>query len=210
METVAIVLAVSAALTLGAMSPGPSFIVVSRMALASSRRSGLAAAAGMGIGGFLFSVLALLGLNALLVAVPALYLALKVLGGLYLIYLGVRLWRGARKPLAFANAEKREPLSLPRSFLIGLATQLSNPKTALVYAGVFTAFLPSVPPLSLLIVLPIVVLAIETGWYGLVAIGLSSAVPRAHYLKLKGWIDRVAGAAMSALGIKLIVEAAQT
>jgi len=209
-EAFGIVLAISVALALGAMSPGPSFIVVARMALANSRVSGLAAAVGMGIGGFLFSILALLGLTALLATVPVLYLSLKVLGGMYLIYVGFRLWRGAREPIEFSRPDAREQSSILRSFVIGLATQLSNPKTALVYAGVFTAFLPSESPHSLLVVLPITVLIVETGWYSLVAIVLSAPVHRARYLKLKMWIDRAAGVAMAALGTKLIVEATPT
>jgi threonine/homoserine/homoserine lactone efflux protein len=209
METLAIVLFTSVALALGAMSPGPSFIVVARMALANSRTNGIAAAIGMGIGGLIFSIAALLGLTALLVAVPVLYLALKVVGGMYLIYLGFRLWRSARRSLEFSRTDSPERSSILHSFLIGLATQLSNPKTALVYAGVFTAFLPSEPSYSLLVVLPGTGLMIETGWYSLVAITLSAPVPRARYLKLKAWIDRAAGVAMAALGAKLTSEAIQ-
>ena len=210
METLTIVLFTSVALALGAMSPGPSFIVVARMALAQWRTNGLAAAVGMGVGGFLFSIAALLGLTALLIAVPMLYPALKVVGGVYLIFLGFRLWRGARQPLEFSRSDAPEHSSILRSFVIGLATQLSNPKTALVYAGVFTAFLPSEPSYSLLFVLPASVLMIETGWYSLVAIALSAPVPRARYLKLKAWIDRAAGVAMAALGTKLISEITST
>jgi threonine/homoserine/homoserine lactone efflux protein len=210
MATITIILAIAAALALGAMSPGPSFIVVARLALAHSRASGLAAAAGMGAGGFLFSLVALLGLTALLAAVPILYLALKLGGGAYLIYLGVRLWRGARDPFAFAKPGGREATSIRRSFWIGLATQFSNPKTALVYAGVFTAFLPDRPSWILLVALPLVVVVIETGWYALVAVALSAPAPRGRYLRVKAWIDRAAGAVMSVLGLKLMVEAARS
>lgn len=209
METIAIILAIAAALSLGAMSPGPSFIVVARLALAHSRTSGLAAAAGMGAGGFLFSLVALLGLTALLAAVPVLYLGLKTVGGTYLVVLGFRLWRGACDPLDVVRPGARGAMSMRRSFWIGLATQFSNPKTALVYASVFTAFLPDRPSLVLLVALPLVVVCIETGWYGVVAVALSAPAPRGRYLRLKAWIDRAAGAAMSLLGLKLIVEAAR-
>ncbi len=53
----------------------------------------------MGVGGLCFAVACLLGLYAALLAVPSLYAALKVAGGAYLVYLGVRIWRGARRPL---------------------------------------------------------------------------------------------------------------
>jgi len=81
------------ALTFGAMSPGPSFVMVARTAASQSRANGLYAALGMGLGGLLFATASLLGLHGLLLAVPSLYWVLKIAGGLYLAYLGVHLAR---------------------------------------------------------------------------------------------------------------------
>lgn len=198
------------ALTLGAISPGPSFVMVARTALAVSRRDGIAASIGMGVGGALFSVLAVLGLLAVLAAVPLLYLALKVLGGAYLVHLGVRIWRGASQPLALnAATPSGQPGTLLRSFMLGLATQVSNPKTAIVYAGVFASLLPADAPGWVLLALPLIVFMIETGWYSLVSIALSSPAPRARYLSAKTWLDRAAGGILGLLGIKLMVDAAR-
>jgi len=100
-------LSILGTLAIGAISPGPSFVVVVRAAAALSRRDGLASALGMGLGGMVFSGLALGGLQALLMQVDWLYMALKVAGGAYLVYLGIRLWRGARTPLAVAADDGR-------------------------------------------------------------------------------------------------------
>ena len=83
------------ALALGAISPGPSFLFVMRTSVALSRRDGLAAAAGMGIGAAFVSTLALVGVRALIAQVGWLYIGFKLLGGAYLVYLAWRLWRGA-------------------------------------------------------------------------------------------------------------------
>ena len=208
MELFAAILSIAAALTLGAMSPGPSFILVARTSLAVSRRDGLAAAVGMGVGGVLFSAIAVLGLLAIFTAVPLIHLALKVLGGAYLVYLGYQIWRGARQALVIENASRQsQPAQVWRSFVLGLVTQVSNPKTAIVYASVFASLLPrDIPPLGLVAV-PVMVFAIETLWYSVVALALSSPSPRARYLASKAWIDRTAGAIMSSLGLKLIFEA---
>src|SRR5882672_1555480 len=80
-------LSIAAALLVGAISPGPSFVYVSQTALATSRRHGVSAAAGMGLGGAVFASLALLGLVALLHEVTWLYLLSKIAGGLYLLML---------------------------------------------------------------------------------------------------------------------------
>lgn len=200
-------LTITAALTLGVVSPGPSFVMVARTALARSRADGLAAALGMGLGGMAFALLALFGLAALLHTVPALYSALKIAGGAYLIWLGVRMWRGAREPLALDAGEAGATARPLQSFWLGFATQISNPKTAAVYASVFASLLPDPLPLASMIALPIVVFLVEAGWYAIVAIGLSAGAPRRRYLRAKATIDRVAGALMAALGVRLLVDA---
>lgn len=202
------VLGVIGALALGAISPGPSFVMVARTAVVSSRMNALAAALGMGCGGILFAATAILGLQALLSAVPWLYLAIKILGGAYLAYLGYQIWCGAKHPLEMTQAEVTTKIG--RSFLLGLATQLSNPKTAVVYTSVFAALLPPDIPLQISLMLPAVVFCIEAGWYTVVALVLSSTKPRAAYLHYKTAIDRTTGGVMSFLGLKLILASNQS
>jgi threonine/homoserine/homoserine lactone efflux protein len=203
---IAEVLAIAGAITIGAISPGPSFLMVARTAIASSRADGLAAALGMGVGGVVFAVLALAGLHAVLIAVPALYVVLKIAGGAYLIFIGWMIWRGARQPV-LVSEEGITPSTAWRSFWLGLATQTSNPKAAVVYASVFVSLLPPEIPLGVTLVLPLVIFAIEAGWYTIVALALSAPSPRSAYLRWKLWIDRAAGAVMAALGLRLIFTA---
>jgi threonine/homoserine/homoserine lactone efflux protein len=80
MNTAITVLSIGSAIAIGTMSPGPSFVMVARTAVASTRANGLAAALGMGTGGIVFAAAALLGLQAMLASVPWLYLALKTDG----------------------------------------------------------------------------------------------------------------------------------
>lgn len=195
------------ALTAGVVSPGPSFLMVARTAVSSSRSDGLAAALGMGAGGVLFATAALLGLQGLLLAVPSLYLALKIAGGLYLAYLGVRIWASTRQPLVATSLTSSAGATKLKSLGLGFTTQVSNPKTAIVYASVFAAFLPAAQSLSFDIALVALVFAIETGWYAVVALALSSERPRGAYLRYKSWIDRVAGGVLVALGLKLVSSA---
>lgn len=138
---------------------------------------------------------------------PSLYLALKVLGGLYLCYLGLRIIRAARQPINVAMETVPVGRSLRQSFLVGLGTQVSNPKTAIVYASVFAAFLPSGPSPLLGVMVLLAIFAIEAGWYSLVAVVLSASRLRRAYLSYKAWIDRAAGAAMGALGLGLLYSA---
>jgi len=210
MSDAAIILAILGTLLIGVISPGPSFVLVSRIALSETRLNGLAAALGMGIGGAVYGGLALAGLTALLQQVSWLYFALRLAGGLYLLSMAVMIWRHAAAPLAEPASGAGKVGSMSRAFRIGLVTQLSNPKTAVVYASIFAAFLPTAPSMSLFVILPPLVFLIETTWYAVVAVLFSSSHPRALYRAAKTWIDRVAGTVIGGLGVVLIVESAKS
>jgi threonine/homoserine/homoserine lactone efflux protein len=197
------------AIAIGAASPGPSFVLVARTAIAGSRAAGIAAAFGMGLGGMTFASLALLGLVTLLMQVGWLYLALKLIGGAYLLYLAFLIWRGATQPLRMETPQAEAGRGVLRAFFIGLATQLSNPKTAVVYASIFAALLPADPPLWMTLLLPPLLFAVEFCWYCIVAVAFSAPRPRAAYLRSKRWIDRLAGGVMGLLGARLIFEGAR-
>jgi threonine/homoserine/homoserine lactone efflux protein len=199
-------LGILSALLIGAASPGPSFVLVSRIAVTSSRSDGLAAALGMGVGGAIFATLAVIGLVTVLLQVDWLYFALRLLSGLYLIYLGIRIWRGASQPLDVREETSSRSSTILRSFSLGLVTQLSNPKTAIVYASIFAALLPATAPTWLFLSLPPLVLALETSWYAIVAVAFSTRRPRSLYLRYKLWLDRAAGAVMGGLGARILSE----
>ncbi len=196
-------ISMTAALAVGVISPGPSFVMVARVAASQSRRDGIAAALGMGVGGAAFALAALLGLQTLLLAVPSVYVLLKIIGGLYLCYLGYRIFRSASTTLS-VNAAAAPRTNARKSFVLGLVTQMSNPKTAIVYASVFAAFLPAQHSFGFDAAVLAVVFAVETAWYAVVALVLSSDGPRATYLSFKALIDRLAGGVMAALGVRLI------
>ena len=203
MESLFVLAPLLGAILIGAISPGPSFVLVARTAIAVSRLDGVGAALGMGLGASIFAAGALLGLQAVLTSVPSVYVGIKIIGGLYLLYLAVRLWRGASETITIADAPHDTQSTVLRSFLLGLATQLSNPKTAVVYASIFAAMLPSGQTWSSTFVIVPLIFAIETGWYALVAIAFSAERPRNRYLRSKRWIDRSAGAVMGLLGLRL-------
>jgi threonine/homoserine/homoserine lactone efflux protein len=205
METFAVYFAISTAILLGAMSPGPSFIVVARVAVAGSRLQGVLAALGMGLGGSLFALAALLGLQLVLLAVPSIYRLLQVLGALYLLFLAYKLWRASSSPLDLKDGTAGHSSGL-QALAVGLTTQLSNPKAAIVYASVFSAALPRDSSWLLTALLVPTIFAIEFGWYTLVALAFSGSRARASYARGKRWIDRLAAGAMGMLGVKILAE----
>ncbi len=207
MHEVPMILAVAAAILLGAMSPGPSFLVVARTAMARSWGRGVMAALGMGIGGGLFALAACVGLHVVLTAIPTLYRVLQIAGGAYLLFIAWTMWRAAPEPLPMAGPADAVDGSPLRDLLRGIGTQVSNPKTALVYAGVFAAALPEGPTRMTGAVLVAMTALIEFGWYAFVAAAFSTARARQAYAGAKTVIDRLSAGIMGALGAKLLAEA---
>jgi threonine/homoserine/homoserine lactone efflux protein len=198
------------ALLAGVLSPGPSFVMAARTAVAKSRGDGLAVSLGLALGAAAIAVLCLAGLHAVLVAVPVLYAALKLVGGLYLAYLAWQIWKGGPEPLNVSmDAELASPFGrdLLASFRLGLITSLSNPKTAVVYGSVFAALLPAEFPLFGSVVVTGGAFLMEFAWYAIVVLVLSSPAPRAVYMRAKTPLDRMAALVMGGLGMRLAIGA---
>jgi len=132
---------------------------------------------------------------------------LKIAGGIYLVYLASKIWRGATTPLSLDGMQPGYADNGRKAFWTGLGTQMSNPKTAIVYGSIFAALLPQNPPLWCYIALPPLVFAVEAGWYTVVALCFSSERPRALYMRWKTWVDRLAAGAIAGLGLRLIFNA---
>jgi threonine/homoserine/homoserine lactone efflux protein len=198
MEGLTPLLLIFGAIVLGAMSPGPSLVYVSRIAMARSRRHAMAAAIGMGVGGVTFAIAAIAGLGAVLHYAEWAYLGLKIIGGAYLLYLGIRMWMHAGT--AATAPEAAVASSYGRTLGAAALAQLSNPKAVVVYASVFAALLPASPPLWLYVAIPPGIFAFVTGWYLVVAWAFSTSRPRAVYARFSAWIDRIAGTVLGGLG----------
>jgi threonine/homoserine/homoserine lactone efflux protein len=199
------VVAITGALAAGAVSPGPSFIYVAKNAISLSRQHGFATALGMGSGACIFAIIALLGLQVVFTTVPLAFWLFKIVGGAYLVYLATKILRSAHQPLQQLSADSVANMTLFRAYLFGLLTQLSNPKTAIVFAGVFSALLPQYIPTYFYAAIPLAAFCVDAGWYLIVAFVLSSEAPRKAYLRFKVVFDGTAGCVMGLLGLKLML-----
>ncbi len=204
METFWPVLGILGALSLGVISPGPSFLFIAQRSASTSRIDGLASSLGMGIGGVFFAGLALLGLHSLFLVFPWLFAGLRLLGGGYLVFLGWKIWKGSKVLLSLEPGQVRLDPAPGRSFVLGLLTQISNPKTAIVYGSVFASLLPAHFSWVFAVWLLPLVFLVEAGWYSFVALALSSTGPRRVYLGMKTVVDRSAATILGLLGVKLM------
>eukprot|EP01037_Dinobryon_pediforme_P012902 gene12902-13003_t len=175
------------------VTPGPNFLMAAQVSVQNSRRSALFAVLGVGLGTSIWGWAGFFGVQVVFVAAPWAYAAMKLLGGLYLIYLGARLL--ATRRAATTGPTLRERVETPWSiFRLGLVTNLANPKSALFVASVFATALP--PDVSLLQGAEAVALmvSISVSWYALVVCVFSTRAVAQVYARLRHWLDRLAGA----------------
>lgn len=186
-----------------AVSPGPSFVVSVRTAAAEGLKPAVGLAIGLGLAATVWALAALLGLALLFEVAPALLTALKVAGGLFLLWIAYQTWRHARDPLPGAADEIATPRSFLSAIRLGMATQFANPKPAIFFGAVFVGLVPPDTPLWVLATLLAVICAQETLWYILVARVFSLARPRAAYARFKATVDRTFGGLIAILGAKI-------
>ena len=118
-----------------AVMPGPAILYTAAQTLARGRRGGFMAAAGIHLGGGVHVIAAAAGLSAVFRHVPEAYLAVKLLGALYLIWLGFTMLRNASDRDALPKVRDK---NAKRAFVESMAVEILNPKAALFYI----AFLP--------------------------------------------------------------------
>jgi RhtB (resistance to homoserine/threonine) family protein len=189
--------------TIAAITPGPNFLMMLRVATTHSRARGLMAVAGIGVGTTIWGCAGLFGIHALFSAAPWLYLGFKIVGGLYLIYFGSRLLMQSRRKSAQGAIEPAERLSDVAAFRLGLMTNLANPKTALFMASVFATAMPGRPSLTLGASAITLMAAISITWYVLVTCLFTMPPMARAYERMTRWIDRAAGVLFIVFGARL-------
>lgn len=183
------------------MSPGPSFVVAVRTAVAEGFGTAMALAIGFGLGAALWAAAAMAGLALLFELVPQLFTALKLIGAAFLLYIALQMWRHAHAPLPDAAAQT--PRSARSAVWLGFVTFASNPKTAVFFGAVFVGLVPADTPLSLRALLIAIIFTNETLWYILVARLFSIPHARTLYTRLKTGIDRAFGGLIALFGIRI-------
>jgi threonine/homoserine/homoserine lactone efflux protein len=193
---------------MAAASPGPAFVMVTRVSMAESRAAALGMACGVANAAVLWAVAASLGVGALLSSAAILFTALKLAGGTYLLWLGLLAWRGAGATgAAGPGPVVRQGMRPARAWWLGLSTNLSNPKVIIFFGSIFVAlFAPGTPGWVRVAALAIVAVN-ETLWYILVALLFSAAPVQRAYRRVRGWVERIMGTVMLLFGARLILAA---
>lgn len=197
-------IAFNAALLAAWIAPGPAMLYALRTALVSGRAAGFAAGVGLGAVASLWTLAALLGLDALFEAFPWAYAALKTAGALYLIWIAWGTWRAAGRPVAEPGADAARHVR--RAALNGALLNVGNPKSVLFAAAVLVVIFPPDLGAAEMAVVTLNHFGLEVLLYGALAAAVSTPAMSRRYLAFKAWLDRVSAAVMGALGLRLLFE----
>ena len=175
------ILAASTVFFLGAISPGPSLLMVIRNTIVGGRRRGVMCAVGHGIGFGLYAGVAIFGLIVLLEQAPQVFLVLQLIGIALLFWYGWLMWHHAKDEIEESIEGEA------RGFLEGFSIAFFNPKIALFLVAVLAQVLDAGMSLATKLVIGFIGMAIDMIWYVLVAVFLTGT-PILDWLRENGAI----------------------
>jgi RhtB (resistance to homoserine/threonine) family protein len=186
------------------LTPGPDTVYILGRSIAQGREAGVASALGISVGSIFHTCAAALGLSAILATSELAFGTIKLLGGAYLVFLGMRMILDRRKQLSLPSGFRRR--TTIAAFRQGILTNILNPKVALF----FLAFLPQfIDPASntkvpAFILLGLTFVATGTIWCLVLASFASVFSERLRKNEaLSQWLNRTAGALFVFLGLRL-------
>jgi len=201
-------LALASVMLLGAMSPGPDFVLVVRRALLSGRSAGALTALGVAAGVWVWVVAAVTGIAAVLAVSATLYAVVKVLGGAYLVYLGVRAVLAARRgggtDAADGDAAGAEGWA---AFRQGLLCNVLNPKAAVFFVALLPQFMPPGTGPAGAVLVCVVAPGVTAGWFLLVALLVGTFRRLLARPRVRRGIDAVSGTALVLVGVRVVAAA---
>ena len=207
MLTASVTFALAAALIV--LLPGPDTLVVLRNLVRGGRRRAALTVAGVLCGPTVWVTAAALGMAALLHASEEAYLALRVVGAVYLLWLGVLTLRSRTVPDMLPNGAPADPARTPRGrgFGAGLATDLLNPKVGVFFVTFLPGFVPDGQPVGAASLAFGAIFVVETAVYFALLLFLAGRIT--GWLRdttVRRWLDRATGTVLIGFGLRLAVE----
>lgn len=194
---------------LAAASPGPDFVLVTQQTLTNGKKAGLLCSIGIALGLAIHILYSAFGLAAIIANSTTALWAIKLLGGSYLIYLGIKGLRAraqeATTDLQNIEAANKSPgQSAGKLIGIGFLCNALNPKAPIYFVSLFTVVISADTPTLHLAIYGIWMMFIQLLWFSLVTALLSSQQIASKFHNAGHIIQRITGGAMLLLGIKVL------
>jgi RhtB (resistance to homoserine/threonine) family protein len=190
--------------------PGPDTAVVTKNVLIHGRRAGLGTSLGVGAGLSMWTIAAAVGVASLVRAWEAAFTVLKLLGALYLVWLGIQALRAASRPSTDddpSRAATRPGIGARGGFRQGFLSDLANPKIGIF----FTSLLPQFVSAGHAVLLPFLVLgaifvAMTIAWLLAYTVVAARAAEMLMRPRVRAALDRLTGVVLIGLGLRLATE----
>ena len=184
--------------------PGLDTAVVLRSALVLGRKQAFATALGINTGALVWGAAAATGVSMLLTASHVAYTALRIVGAVYLVWMGVGMLRAARRGELTEAPDRVPETGLARAFLRGAGTNLLNPKIGAFYIAVFPQFMPAhVSHLAMGLALAAVHDLLALVWFTVLILSAHRARAWFARRRVKRALDTVTGAVLVGFGVEL-------
>ncbi|MDG1164365.1 MAG: LysE family transporter [Porticoccaceae bacterium] len=189
---------------LAAAAPGPDFVLVSQQTLSNGKRAGLLCSLGIALGLSIHILYSSLGLAAIIANSSSALWGIKLLGGCYLIYLGISglSARAANKQAIEVTATTE--FSALKTIGLGFLCNALNPKAPIYFVSLFTVVLSQDTPAQHLVIYGLWMMLLQLAWFSFLTLLLSRPVVTRKFQRMGHWIDRLAGGAMLLLGLKVL------
>jgi len=208
--TVASLLAFAGLCLVLALTPGPDTFLVLRFSLAR-QGAGIAAAAGTALGSLVWAVAVALGLAAVLEQSAEVFRILKIVGGLYLIYLGLAAFLASRKGKAHGVEPTSRRTGLRSGFTAGMLSTMMNPKVGLFFLAIAPQFVPhDGSTIASTLLLGAIVAVVGSLYLVVVALLAGRAVAWLKRPAVTTWLERISAGILAALGIGTIALSAES
>jgi threonine efflux protein len=194
---------VTAISVVGILSPGPDFIAVSYTAVTGNRKLASLVAAGVVLGNGIWAGAALLGVGLLFELFPSMFIAIKLAGAVYLMWLGYKLLKNAKTPLL--EGVSAEDVDLLAAFTKGLSTTMANPKAAIYYASALSTAAPPEAGWPLLFGMLLAVVIVAALWFSCVVFVLSNKKSSLMFRKMKFYFESFFGVLLLFFGLKQLL-----
>ncbi|MGD9507398.1 MAG: LysE family translocator [Geminicoccaceae bacterium] len=198
----AALLAFWGAFALALMSPGPNFALMLRIGLASGRAAALRTTLGIAVGEAVWGFAALFGVAALALRYPMLATAIRWAGGMFLLWLAWGALRSAWRGPGLAGEPATDDAG--GGFWTGLALMLLNAKAGFFWVSLTGVLLGAELPAGAVLLTVAVCVLLSLLWHGLLALAFSGRRVTRLYARLQRGIEGVLGAALAALGLRLL------
>jgi RhtB (resistance to homoserine/threonine) family protein len=190
--------------------PGPDTAVVTKNVLMHGRRAALGASAGVGAGLSVWTLAAAVGLASVIRASEVAFTVLKVVGALYLMWLGFQALRAARHAPDDDGARlaaARPVIGARGGFWQGFLSDLANPKIGIFFTSLLPQFVdPGRPVLLPFLALGAVFVLMTVLWLGAYCMIAARAAETLQRPRVRSALDRVTGVVLIAIGLRLVTE----